>query len=101
MFDLHQTIKDRHSTWKFLSQPVPRALLDEALAVGVCSRRSPRSSARGFAKPCHDRELGTIGPKMRTEQTPTKLNTEQLERKAPTGHSTARCDVKRIAGTTL
>ncbi|WP_228038153.1 nitroreductase family protein [Nostoc sp. LEGE 12450] len=33
MFDLDQTIKDRHSTRKFLSQPVPRALLDEALAL--------------------------------------------------------------------
>jgi transposase len=26
-----------------------------------------------------DRELGTISPKVRTEQTPTKLNAEQLE----------------------
>ena len=33
MFDLDQTIKDRHSTRKLLSQPVPRALLDEALAL--------------------------------------------------------------------
>ena len=33
MFDLDQTIKDRHSTRKFLSQPVPRALLDEALTL--------------------------------------------------------------------
>ena len=33
MFDLDQTIKDRHSTRKFLSQPVPRTLLDEALAL--------------------------------------------------------------------
>ncbi|MEH2301312.1 MAG: nitroreductase [Nostoc sp.] len=33
MFDLDQTIKDRHSTRKFLSQPVPQALLDEALAL--------------------------------------------------------------------
>lgn len=33
MFDLDQAIKDRHSTRKFLSQPVPRALLDEALAL--------------------------------------------------------------------
>ena len=33
MFDLDQTIKDRHSTRNFLSQPVPRALLDEALAL--------------------------------------------------------------------
>lgn len=33
MFDLDQTIKDRHSTRKFLSQPVPRALLDEALGL--------------------------------------------------------------------
>ena len=33
MFDLDQTIKDRHSTRKFLSQPVPQALLDQALAL--------------------------------------------------------------------
>ncbi|MEH2042462.1 nitroreductase [Nostoc sp.] len=37
MFDLEQTIKDRHSTRKFLSQPVPRALLDEALALAQCA----------------------------------------------------------------
>jgi len=33
MFDLEQTIKERHSTRKFLSQPVPQALLDESLAL--------------------------------------------------------------------
>jgi nitroreductase len=33
MFDLDQTIKDRHSTRKFLSKPVPRVLLNEALAL--------------------------------------------------------------------
>ena len=33
MFDLDQTIKTRHSTRKFLSKPVPRILLDEALAL--------------------------------------------------------------------
>ncbi|MEH2332777.1 nitroreductase [Nostoc sp.] len=37
MFVLEQTIKDRHSTRKFLSQPVPRALLDEALALAQCA----------------------------------------------------------------
>ncbi|WP_248277501.1 nitroreductase family protein [Brasilonema sp. UFV-L1] len=37
MFDRDQTIKDRHSTRKFLSQPVPRALLYEALAVAQCA----------------------------------------------------------------
>ncbi|HEY9604402.1 MAG TPA: nitroreductase [Allocoleopsis sp.] len=37
MFDLDQTIQDRHSTRKFLSQPVPRALLDEALALAQCA----------------------------------------------------------------
>ena len=31
MYDLDETIKARHSTRKFLSTPVPRALLDEAL----------------------------------------------------------------------
>ena len=33
MFDLDQTIKDRHSTRQFLSKPVPRILLNEALAL--------------------------------------------------------------------
>lgn len=33
MFDLDQIIKDRHSTRKFLSKPVPRILLNEALAL--------------------------------------------------------------------
>ncbi len=33
MLELDRTIKERHSTRKFLSQPVPRALLDEALAL--------------------------------------------------------------------
>ena len=37
MFDLDQTIQERHSTRKFLSQPVPRALLDEALALAKCA----------------------------------------------------------------
>ena len=35
MFDLEQVIRERHSTRLFLSQPVPRALVDEALALAV------------------------------------------------------------------
>ena len=35
MFDLEQTIRERHSTRLFLSQPVPRAFVDEALALAV------------------------------------------------------------------
>ena len=35
MFDLEQTILERHSTRLFLSQPVPRALVDESLALAV------------------------------------------------------------------
>jgi nitroreductase len=35
MFDLEQTIRERHSTRLFLSQPVPRGLVDEALALAV------------------------------------------------------------------
>jgi nitroreductase len=35
MFDLEQIIKERHSTRMFLPQPVPRALVDEAVALGV------------------------------------------------------------------
>jgi nitroreductase len=38
MFNLDQTIKDRHSTRKFFSQPVPRTLLNEALALEVRSK---------------------------------------------------------------
>jgi nitroreductase len=33
MFDLDQTIKERHSTRHFLAKPVPRVLLNEALAL--------------------------------------------------------------------
>ena len=33
MFDLEQMIRERHSTRLFLPQPVPRALLEEALAL--------------------------------------------------------------------
>ena len=35
MFDLEQVIRERHSTRLFLSQPVPRELVDEALALAV------------------------------------------------------------------
>jgi nitroreductase len=35
MFDLEETIRERHSTRLFLSQPVPRGLVDEALALAV------------------------------------------------------------------
>ena len=35
MFDLEQVIRERHSTRLFLSQPVPRALVEEALALAV------------------------------------------------------------------
>src|SRR6516162_3503281 len=35
MFDLEQIIRERHSTRLFLPQPVPRGLVDEALALAV------------------------------------------------------------------
>src|SRR5690348_16010722 len=35
MFDLEQTIRERHSTRLFLSKPVPRGLVEEALALAV------------------------------------------------------------------
>ena len=35
MFDLEQTIGERHSTRLFLSQPVLQGLVDEALALAV------------------------------------------------------------------
>jgi nitroreductase len=41
MFDLEQTIRERHSTRMFLSQPVPQELVDEALALAV---RAPSNS---------------------------------------------------------
>ena len=38
MFDLDKAIRERHSTRMFLPlQPVPRALVDEALALAVCA----------------------------------------------------------------
>ena len=37
MFDLEQVIRERHSTRLFLPQPVPRPLVDEALALAVCA----------------------------------------------------------------
>ena len=41
MFDLEQIIRERHSTRLFLPRPVPRELLDEALALAV---RAPSNS---------------------------------------------------------
>jgi nitroreductase len=35
MFDLEQIIMERHSTRLFLSKPVPRKLVDEALGLAV------------------------------------------------------------------
>jgi nitroreductase len=35
MFDLEQTIRERHSVRLFLSQPVPPELINEALALAV------------------------------------------------------------------
>jgi nitroreductase len=35
MFDLEQIIMERHSTRLFSSKPVPRKLVDEALALAV------------------------------------------------------------------
>jgi nitroreductase len=37
MLDLDQAIRERHSTRMFLPQPVPRALVDEALALAQCA----------------------------------------------------------------
>jgi transposase len=48
-----------------------------------------------------DRELGTIGPKVRTEQTPTKLNPEQLEILRQLVAAQPDATLARIAGTTL
>jgi len=42
MFLLDQTIKDRHSTRKFLSKPVPRILLNEALALAQLAQSSTK-----------------------------------------------------------
>jgi nitroreductase len=35
MFDLDQTIRDRHSTRLFLPRPVPRVLVDESVALAI------------------------------------------------------------------
>ena len=41
MFDLEQVIQERHSTRLFLAQPVPRALVEEAL---VLAQHAPSNS---------------------------------------------------------
>jgi hypothetical protein len=35
MYDLEQSITERHSTRMFLPRPVPRALVDESLALAL------------------------------------------------------------------
>src|SRR6202048_407040 len=37
MFDLDETIRQRHSTRMFLPDPVPRHLVDESLALAMCA----------------------------------------------------------------
>jgi nitroreductase len=37
MFDLDETIRQRHCTRMFLPDPVPRHLVDESLALGMCA----------------------------------------------------------------
>jgi nitroreductase len=41
MFDLEQVIRERHSTRLFLPQPVPRAMVEEAL---VLAQHAPSNS---------------------------------------------------------
>jgi len=41
MYDLEQAIRERHSTRRFLPRPVPRALIDEALAL---AQQAPSNS---------------------------------------------------------
>src|SRR5262245_23382010 len=41
MLDLEQLIRERHSTWLFLPQPVPRALVEEAL---ILAQHAPSNS---------------------------------------------------------
>jgi nitroreductase len=52
MLDLDQAIRERHSTRMFLpQQPVPRGLVDEALALAQLAQRTP-SAWRCSCKPC-------------------------------------------------
>ena len=44
MLDLDHAIRERHSTRLFLPRPVPRELIDEALALASVHRRTPTSS---------------------------------------------------------
>jgi len=37
VFDLEQTIRERHTTRMFLPRPVPRELVDDALCLAVCA----------------------------------------------------------------
>jgi transposase len=61
-----------------------RQKIVEAYAVGDISQRKLAENfgvTLGFVQNLlkRQRELGSIAPKVRTEQTPTKLNTDQLE----------------------
>ncbi len=53
MSDLEQTIRDRHSTRLFLPRPVPRALVDEAIALAVCAPSN--SNIQPWHMPCSKR----------------------------------------------
>jgi hypothetical protein len=67
--DLDQAIKDRHSTRMFLPQPVPRELVDEALALarperpGIASSRpclTRQSAGRLISHLCPSRSSTTV-----------------------------------------
>ena len=47
MLDLDQAIRERHSTRLFLPQPVPRELVNEALALAQYAPSNP-TSGRGI-----------------------------------------------------
>ena len=51
MYDLEESIMERHSTRMFLPRPVPRALVDEALALAQHRRRTRTSSRGGWCSP--------------------------------------------------
>ncbi|MCM0593555.1 MAG: hypothetical protein KA716_26505 [Gloeotrichia echinulata DEX184] len=52
----------------------------------------------GTASAAGHRELGTIVPKVRTEQTPTFIECRTARNPAPIGNSTARCDARANCG---
>ncbi|MFD1654740.1 nitroreductase family protein [Pseudonocardia alaniniphila] len=48
---LDETIRQRYSTRMFLSEPVPRSLVEESLALATCAPSNSKSSPGSWCSP--------------------------------------------------